>query len=298
MVATFVRAAASHPTVLTVKYRDELLPVIKVLGTDPVVLVGGKEKRLRTEPTYLPQRAPGFSKLTAKFVTMTLGGTQIRTVYNEADAAETEARYGNHGGIAEFQATIKADQTIRGGFIAVVIYTPMVFFTDAPLGRSQIVVYALPDLPAGVEVPLSITSKMFTYLPGQYYFAQIFDGEGREVVTPASESGWIFYAEVERQQLQSAIKRYREKFAGANHAAAPVVMPRPLIRAGTTVPSETVMVLLDVSAEGLVTDVEMPRLADSTLQNDLNEALAGWLFFPKLRAGEPVPSRVQVPIKF
>lgn len=293
-----IAASAPHPTVLMVKYKDEMLPVVKMKGKDPFVRFENKEKRLRNEPLYLTQRAPSFSPLTAQFISIALGGTQIRTVYSEADTTDTRARYGNHGGIAEYSVTIKADQPVRGGFIAVVIYTPMVFYSKSPYDRTQIVVSELPNLPAGVEVPLKVSSKMFTYLPGQQYFVQLFDNQGREIYTPAAETGWDYYAAVERFQLGDACKRYVEKFAGADHAAAPVVMPRTHLKPGMIAPKENLDAILDISAEGRVTGITLPRLADSALEHRIREALGGWLFFPRLVSGTPVESKVQVPVLF
>ena len=45
VVVTSLSAAGPHPTMLTVKYKDLMLPVVKLIGSDPVVLVDGKEKR-------------------------------------------------------------------------------------------------------------------------------------------------------------------------------------------------------------------------------------------------------------
>lgn len=57
-----LEAAAPHPTLLTVKYKDQLLPVAKVYGSDPVVLVSGKEKRIRTKVAFIPQRTAPFGE--------------------------------------------------------------------------------------------------------------------------------------------------------------------------------------------------------------------------------------------
>lgn len=298
LIATGLPAAAPHPTVLTVKYKEELLPVIKVINSDPVVLVDGKEKRIRSEPLYLPQRAERFSREVVQIHNLSLTGTQIRFVADESDAANTEPIVGNQGGVAEFRATLKSEHSLSGGFIVVVLHVPL--SVDAPdaLARSQIVVHDLPPLPAGVAVPIKIGSKMFTYVPGQEYFVQLFDADGREIMTEAARPGWAFYAARERSRMAEIILRYREKYAGQNLPATPAIVIQPYLPANYTPPAEPVMVQLEVTMQGDVEDVSLTGVDDPRLARAVREAMAGWLFFPRLKAGEPVRSTVRLPLKF
>jgi hypothetical protein len=66
-------AFAPHPSVLTVKYDGQMLPVVKVSGDTPYVLVKGELQSVKSEPIYLIQDASGFS---SNFVTAAsaLGG--------------------------------------------------------------------------------------------------------------------------------------------------------------------------------------------------------------------------------
>lgn len=293
-----LHAAAPHPTVLTVKYKDELLSVIKVIGSDPVVLVDGKEKRIRTEPIYLPQRTDRFSRESVKIRNISMTGTQIRFVANDSDTGDTEARVGDHGGVAHFTATLTAEQSLSGGFVAVVLYLPSTLETAADLGRTQIVVYQLPPLPAGVDVPISIGSKMFTHLPGQKYFVHLFDATGHEILTDAAKPGWAFYGARERARMADIIARYRERYAGQNLAASPAVIIRPYLPPGFVVPDEPVTVQLEVTMQGEVEAVSVTGISDPKVDRAVREAMGGWLFFPQLKAGDPVRSTVRFPLKF
>ena len=49
---------------------------------------------------------------------------------------------------------------------------------------------------------------------------------------------------------------------------------------------------------GRVSDVEVQGVEDPAIRKSLAAALEGWLFLPKLQAGTPVPTRVQIPLKF
>jgi hypothetical protein len=282
-----LRAVGPHPTILTVQYKDKMLPVAKVIGTDPVVMVDGKEKRIRTEPVFEPRRASDYSTETVQILKMKLGGTQMAVVANVADAGERPAQYGDVGGMAEFEATLKAPRTLEGAFVTVVLYFP-----------AQIVVHDLPTLPAGKEVPVHITSKMFTYRPGQQYFVQIFDRTGHEIFTPASTSSWGYYAWTERARLARALVGYRVKYAFQDHPATPAITIKPLLPDGTAPTTWGLSARLFVSAEGAVENVALIGSAGSAVDQAVREALGGWLFLPQMKAGEPVPCVLEVPIQF
>lgn len=291
-------AAAPHPTVLTVKHKESMLPVVRVIGTDPVVMVDGKEKRIRTEPIYQPQRGRDFSTENVSLKTVSLGGTQYFPVYDQADDGPRPARIGNHGGVAEFKATLVADRPIEGGFIAVVLFTPAVFALDSDLFRSQIVVHELPPLPAGVEVPIRITSKMFTYIPDQQYFVQVFDRNGVEIFTPYAMPGWAYYAQVERFQLATVLKRYLADHAGETAPARPIVMIKPFLPDRSQLPAGSVTAYLTITPDGLVEDVSLSDSLPGPADGAVQAALSGWLFLPRIKAGSAVSSRIEVPLQF
>ena len=282
-----LRAVGPHPTVLTVQYKDQMLPVVKVIGTDPVVLVDGKEKRIRSEPAFEPRRASDYSTEAVEILRVKLGGFQTRVVANVADEGERPAQYGDVGGMAEFDATLRAPRTLEGAYVVVVLYYP-----------AQIVVHDLPTLPAGKEVPVHITSNMFTYLPGQQYFVQIFDRTGHEIFTPASMNSWDYYAATERARLARALVRYRAKFAGQDHPATPAITIKPVLPNGAVPTAQALSAQLSVSAEGAVEYVSLIGSAGPAVDRAVRDALGGWLFLPQLKAGEPVPCTLEVPLQF
>jgi hypothetical protein len=58
------------------------------------------------------------------------------------------------------------------------------------------------------------------------------------------------------------------------------------------------MVQLSVSDEGIVTNVDAGMIADDRVRQSVIDALGGWLFLPKLKAGQPVYSYINVPLQF
>lgn len=300
-----VATRSPHPTQLVIDYKKELRPVLRMQGSDPIIMLDGKEKRVRQDVSYLPTRAGDFSPFKVEVSGVSLSGMQMIQDINGDGVPTNTPRIGSHGGIAEFGMTLKAEQTVSRGFVAVVLFSPLIF-TDViaakdiqdSIFQTQIVVRELPELPAGVAVPLKFTSKMFDYTYGQQYFVQVFDGEGREVMTNISAVSWPYYSLVERQRLKGAIERYEARFVGQNHAIAPVVTIKPQLPEGTPRPEYPVVARLTVSPKGWVTDVNISGTQDSNVRLAVHEAMQGWLFFPRLISGQPVEAQVEVPIQF
>src|ERR1700712_389885 len=112
--APVLLAYAPPPTVLTVKYKDQMLPVVRVEGTDPFVMADGKEVRIRSNPVYLAQDAAAFSD---NFVTAPrggLGGTAKLQV--EGGHAENFDMTNAQDFHMNFDVTVSARETLKGGY--------------------------------------------------------------------------------------------------------------------------------------------------------------------------------------
>lgn len=300
-LASGLHASAPHPSLLTVKFHDQMLPVVKVIGTDPVVLVDGAEKRIRTEPIYLVQRAdhflPGY--VTARHVQF--GGTELKVAATQ-DAALTDHNAtptGRRFGVSYFEGRFTARPAITGGFVVLVVYSPTAMAAGpSDEGQTQVIVHELPDLPAGQEVEVKISAALPDGQANQTYFFQVFDGHGREVVTSASDLAWKYYALRDRLKLAGVRAQYLEKFHGADHAAVPAVMARPVFSQGAKPPQGEASAMITVSADGVVTNVDVRGVEDPAARADIANALGGWLFLPQLKGGVPVGTKLQVPLEF
>jgi hypothetical protein len=294
-------AFAPCPTILTVKYKGQMLPVVRVIGTDPVVMVKGKEKRIRTEPLYLTQRAPGYAAEQVEVAKMSLGGVELKQVVTP-DEAVTAPSIGPRFGMSYFEATLKAKQTLKDAFAVVMIYSPLDFVIQEKYpeanAHAEVIVHALPDLPAGRSVDVKFSAAIPDGKPRLTYFLQIFDRTGSEITTNALPHAWAYYHLRDLFTLKDARAKYIAQAQGAGHSLVPVVMPRPLLPEGTVAPSGNTAAILDVSAEGLVTHVELEGIQDPAAQRATAEALAGWMFLPQLEAGAPVATKVKVPLRF
>lgn len=295
--------AAPYPSILTVKYKDKMLPVVHVKGDNPVVLVDGKEKVLRDVPTFMVQGGPGFADNFVEAPADTLGGP-----YRGTTGGMTTAYYA---------VTLTAQQTIKHGFAVVVVYAnpeKTKEFREKALGlsgkdkdaasieaflmRAAIIVHDLPELPAGQPVKVKFSDALSAGLLATNYFTQIFDDQGREVPTPDLKYSGEYYLARDRLRAAPAKARYLERFKAEDHDAAPVLMPKPYFPPGTVPPEDRVLVTITVEADGQVSDVDASAVEDAKARQCITDALGGWIFFPCLKAGQPVPVKIQVPLHF
>lgn len=291
LVAPGLHAYALHPTVLTVQYKDQMLPVVKVVGTDPVVMVDGKEKRIRDYPYYLPQGAAGYADNSIDAPEDAFGGRYHITSLNGSGGGAFQRIY--------FDGMLTAKKTIRSRFIVVIIYSfGNPYQLPTYLDHPTVIVHALPDLPAGEAVRVKFSKDLGAEGFGTDYCIQIFDGTGREVVTPGLGYASQFYAMCDFAHLTRAMEKYLAKFKGADHDALPAIMPKPIFKNGAILPKGEVSALLTIATTGQVSGVEVQGVEDAAVRKCVAEALGGWLFLPKLKAGQPVPSKISVPLQF
>jgi hypothetical protein len=191
MAAVACPLFASLPAVLTVKYKGQMLPVVTVIGSDPVVMVDGQTKRIRTKPVYQPQTATGFSPESVKIVSASFDGNKVIGVSYLAEFGPVKTKETFR---PEINVTLQASQTLSGAFIVVTMTAPPLTATnfwlkDALVENQLMVVRALPTLAAGVEVPVQIVDPYFGYIEESDFTIQIFDGQGRQMLTNPTLEG-------------------------------------------------------------------------------------------------------------
>jgi len=195
-----------------------------------------------------------------------------------------------HQGQMDLPLELKAWKTLKGGYAVVVIFSG--------LNQAEILVRELPELPAEKTVQFKISVHALPRTTNPMYFVQIFDETGREVRTNDVSYAWQYYAARERARLAEAITKYQAKYPTADHAAVPFFMVGPVFRPGVVLPTGEITVTLSVGADGTVTDVDAGMIGNDSTRNSVVEALGGWLFLPKLTAGQPDFTTVSVPLKF
>lgn len=332
---TAVSANAPHPTVLLIKYRDAIVPVQKVLDTDPVIRVAGREKRIRTAQVYFPERTLNYRDGTAVIVGASVAGMKLALAADPVHGLPSFAPSAKgREGPGYYEITLNPRNLIKGGFVLIGLFSPRTFSEKNPrrpardtrsivtagpgaenpgFATTQVLLHSLPDLPAGQATVVRFTARslrprMNPLTPATQpeddsaaapkFFLQVFGADGLEVQTNIMRLAWEYYGQLERAKLESAIEVYRKKFAGVDHEPAPVVMVNPLTPEAAIPNGTTIVATLLISEHGSVAEVSFDKTADQQAAGAMREALGGWLFLPRLKAGQPVASRVQVPVKF
>ena len=266
LLAPALHAFAPHPSVLTVKYGDNMLPVVRVTSSGPYVIVDGKEKLIRSSPIYLVQEAANFSDNFVQTKRGALGGTMKATTLDGSVMDPSAPHLGN----LSFATTVVARQDIKSGFAVMVFYTDETFAEHpAHASPAEVFVRALPELPAGKSVDVKFFAAILPRAMEARFFVHIFDDSGREVQT-----------------------------SGADHAAVPVSTPKPVFNSTAELPKGEVIITLTIEPDGTVSAVDAGNVANDSARNSLVEAMSGWLFLPKLKAGQPVSNYMQVPLQF
>ena len=63
-------------------------------------------------------------------------------------------------------------------------------------------------------------------------------------------------------------------------------------------PTGEVTVVLSVLEDGTVSNVDAGMIGDDRARASVVDALGGWLFLPKLKAGQPESTFINVPLQF
>lgn len=297
LLAASLHATPLHPTVLVVNYKPNPLPVVKVIETDPVVIVDGKEKRIRTEPQYRLDRAKSFGKGFVTFGQITFDGIPLEDV--NAPKPEKSKKYADpNNRVRQFQTTVKSKLALPGGFIVITAFPEGIGYS---LLRDTSV-HQLPDLLPGQEakVDFAVAILRDADMGGHKlnYVVQVFDGNGYEVMSSELKYASSYFAAGDRLQLLEVIDGYKQKFAGQDHSLVPYIQPPPVFPEDFIKPEQPATATLTISADGVVTAVVIDGLNDAALRQSYMDALSGWLFLPRLKAGVAVPAKVKLPLQF
>ncbi len=296
-----VRAAdapvfAPHPTMLVAEWKKERVPVVGAVSTDPIVRRNGKEERLRHDPVYFAERAPYYGPGKIVFEAVGFGGVFWRGAEGGGIHPDPDREPVN--GVATYIAKLRPDTTLKGAFLAIVVCNARLLDANAPEQESQIIVRALPDLPAGMTTEVKLDTQLPTRRGKFEYLSLIFAPGGAEIESNLSDRAARYFAAVERAQLAVVLAAYLKRNASANAAVQPVLRIQPLLPAPAALAGKTVTATLTINADGTTENIALPADLDPVNAPALRAALAGWLFLPKLENGTPVPVRLAIPFKF
>lgn len=282
-----VHAVAPHPTVLTVKYKEEMLPVVRMDDLKPVVEIGGKEKVIRARPEYAMARAGHFHVGEIEFIRLvpeTAKGRIGSEFINASSIGNTDF----------LEMKLKSSVSLKHVFIVIVGFSFDLETLQFKDSEETITPHAAPDLVAGQEAAFRYVSPT----NAQFFFsAQVFS-EGVEVHSNLSDGAAKHYSRLEKAKLSALLANLKIGNAGKDVPLFPIVKVKPFMPEGAPFPATDAKALFTVTADGLVTDVEIKGTLDPVAEKAVRDALEGWLFLPRFKAGQPVATRIALPLVF
>ena len=285
-----------HPTALLTNHGKTIHPVIKVLGTDPIVSIDGKDVRIRNRSIFFAERAPRYADPTADLKDVSLNGTVLKAVVNESDDPERSGAL--IGGTSFFEARLTSSAELIGSYIALIVFdsTFLDGRTDQP--ETEIILHELPVIRAGIEIKIKFTAPLVGSGSRKAFVPILFAAGGAEIRTGFWSHAARYFSRIEQIKLRQAIGEYRAKFSNQDHEAVPFVRVSPILPSGMAAPSGDLAATLMINATGSVTSVRFSTDGPNDLTRALADALSGWLFLPKLKTGEPVACQVVLPFRF
>jgi hypothetical protein len=114
------------------------------------------------------------------------------------------------------------------------------------------------------------------------------------VITSTIDAAAEFHALAERTRLRALLPEYVRRCAGRDMDPRMFLTAEPLFSQDMEAPSSKITSTLSISADGTVTRVALQDDVDPALSPAVNEALYGWLFYPRIVAGIPQPAEIEV----
>ena len=293
---TFSAFAAPHPTVLLVRENGVLFPVVNVRGSDPIIIANGKETGISGRSPLYAERAPLYAEGAADLKNVVVNGSALKAVVSDGDNPETSG--GLLGGTSYFEASLTTATELRGAFIAIVVFDTAFLQGRTEHSAAQIEVHDVPTVRGGTESKIRFSAPLFGNGSRGSFVPLLFAEGGAEIRTSYSALVAQYFRRVELVRLRRATIDYRTKFLGQDHEPVPFIRVNPMILPGLASPQSDIVATLMIDEGGAVTEVQFLPNETNELNRALANALGRWLFLPKLKAGEPIPSRVVLPFRF
>lgn len=275
-----------HPTVLLVESGESQLPVLDVAGASPVVEIGGKKTKLRSDAVFLAERAPHYADGNVIITKVSVNGTALVTTLDSmADVSRVGGRL---GGTADFEFTANASVELKGAFVAVLIYDKGFLTDDRVNPVPEIVVRELPTLWAGEDTKIGFSSPLADLKARPGVLMLVFAAGGGEVQTNLSAYAGRYFQRIAQARLAAALPKYLAEPGPLHRAAVPALRFNPILSENVIKPKTPIDVMLEVSEKGWVTRVELPAEIDPRLATSLRANLQGGCFCRESSPAHPL----------
>jgi len=285
-----------HPTLLLAEFHGKTYPVISVEKDDPVILVDGKKLRLRTNVPLSTERASRYVGMKAEMANVRANILQLVTATSELDFEKVKDTKGaTIAGFVEFSADITPAEQLTDCYIALFAVDDGFLRGESERPNAQLRVHHIDNLPGGVTTSVKFSSSPFLSGQKMRAFALLFSA-GNEVATNASPNAWRYFGLRERIVHRSAVRQWLKENKGRTKPVTPMLQIPPLFQSTEGFPTDASATLI-VAADGTVSHVGLNGF-DRAAEDILRSTLSAWLFLPAMKDGNPIESRVAVPLRF
>jgi hypothetical protein len=283
-------------------YRGGLYPVIAVHREAAEIQIDGELKRLSLRQAYRVERAPAFLP----------GHVDFKAEVATSRIHEQSWRFqgGDHGydtvpgGVVSasgaYTAILAPRSSVKDCFIAVVFFKET---TGGSPDQDSIAIAFLDvgDLTAGKETPVRIDCG-YVVPPGgtNYHYESLLFSKGAEIQTDHSEASAKFFRHLEMVAHNRMLADYCKQNSGADRPVVPYLRFPPLLPESVDPRNLPSTINLDfvVTESGEVDSMFIAPNLDPLSERAIRRAVGGWLFLPRLKAGQAVPTRIKMPISF
>ncbi|HUJ42277.1 MAG TPA: energy transducer TonB [Opitutaceae bacterium] len=271
-----IRQASAQVT-LFVKQDDKFFPVVAMTGTSPQIMVDGKvvtPQLTGTNYAYALGKAKAYAPIVLivnKLSMVVPSHTGSQTTIG-GETVDTELN---------INAIIESARPVRDVFLAIEVKGDQSKY-------NTLITHEVGNLKSGTPVTVDFTAPIATAFTSSTTVFHLFAG-GSEVLHTAMPSG-----QVEREIDQMV----QNQTNGVQNAEpAPLICPAPAYPADQTGTGKATVVFT-ITATGAVTnpvlqDATSPEFGDAALK-----AVSRWRFLPRMKDGQPVASRVALPLIF
>jgi hypothetical protein len=137
--------------------------------------------------------------------------------------------------------------------------------------------------------------------PGvKFYYLSLLFSKGLEIRSNRSEFTARFFRYQELVTHDLLVAQYRKQYPAADRPLMPYLSFPPLLPDAVdpkSLPS-TIDVRFMVTERGEVDSLVVDQPLDPLAEHAIQRALDGWLFMPRLKAGQPVRTLVKLPLSF
>ena len=107
-----------------------------------------------------------------------------------------------------------------------------------------------------------------------------------------------YFRRLELTRHVTLVTNYVSKNVETDHALQPYLRISPILPANPAATAPTkINARLSVDEDGMVKQVDLEGEISGQVRTELERALRGWLFLPKLSKGKPVATKAVVPLQ-